>query len=186
VPPRAHPGDLPEIPAVKSELEALREGLTELPVADLVASAQRVLMRLEELTQELRPLVVSAKTELGAVGTSFRGAADATASFARTTEASVRTIETELAVTLADLRALLSAGKSEISGVGEAVARIEQTAASVDELARHLDGMLDPDAAARRQLETALHDLAATTSSLKEFARQIERNPNALLLGTDE
>jgi paraquat-inducible protein B len=97
VSPRAFPSDLPEIPAVKSELEALREGLTGLPVADLVASAQRVLMRLEELTQELRPLIASAEAELGAVGTSIRGAADATASFARTSEASVRAIE-EIAI----------------------------------------------------------------------------------------
>jgi paraquat-inducible protein B len=80
----------------------------------------------------------------------------------------------------------MSAGKAEISGVGDAVARIEQTAASIEVLARHLDGMLDPDAAERRQLEATLRDIAATASSLKEFARQIERNPNALVLGTNE
>ena len=186
VSPRALLSDVPEIPAVKSEFEQLREGLSGLPLGDLVASAQRVLTRLEELTQELRPLIASAEAEVGEVGTSIRGAADAAASFARAGEASVRAIEGELAVTLADLRGLVSAGKAEISGVGTAVARIEQTAASIEDLARDLDGMLDPDAATRRQLETALRDLAATASSLKEFARQIEQNPNSLVLGTRE
>ena len=186
VAPRAPRGDVPEIPAVKSELEELREGLSELPVGDVIEMMQRVLTRLDELTQGLRPLIASAEAELGEVGASVRNAADATASFAMASEASVRTIEGELTVTLAELRELLSAGKAEISGVGAAVARIDQTAARIEDVARDLDGMLDPDAATRRQLETALRDLAATASSLKEFARQIERNPNALVLGTRE
>jgi hypothetical protein len=46
------------------------------------------------------------------------------------------------------MRGLMSAGKAEISGLGTRSARIEQTAASIEVLARHLDGMLDPDAAA--------------------------------------
>ena len=184
--PRALLRDVPEIPAVKSELEELREGLSELPVADIVAMMQRVLIRVDELTQELRPLIARAEADLGEVGASVRNAADATASFARASEASVRALEGELMVTLADLRELLSAGKAEISGVGAAVARIDQTAARIEDVARNLDDMLGPDAVARRQVETALRDLAATASSLKEFARQIERNPNALLLGTRE
>jgi paraquat-inducible protein B len=186
VAPRALLRDVPEIPAVRSELEQLREGLSELPLAEIAALVQRVLIRVEELTEDLQPLIEGAEAELGEVGSSVRDAADAAASFARTGEASVRAIEGELMVTLADLRELLMAGKAEISGVGTAVERIGETAARIEDVARDLDAVLDPNGAERRQLQIALRDLAATATSLKEFARQIERNPNALVLGTRE
>jgi paraquat-inducible protein B len=176
--------DVPEIPAMKSELEQLREGLTALPIADIVAMLPELLAQVEVLARQMQPVIAGADAELREVGRSVRGAADATASFARSSEASVRTIQGDLSSTLADLRGLLSAGKAQISGVGEAVARIDDAAARIDNVARDLDDMLEPDAAVRRQLETSLRDLAATASSLKEFARQIERNPNAVVLGT--
>lgn len=178
--------DLPVIPVVRSDLEALQAELSALKIAELAALAQRVLTRFDGLTEELQLVVSAAQTEIRDTGQGVQNAADATASFARASEASVRAIEGELTATLVELRDLLSAGKAEISGIGTTVARINETAESIEDVARNLNSMLDPNAATHRHLESALRDLAATASALKEFARQIERNPNALILGTDQ
>lgn len=100
----------------------------------------------------------------------------------------MRRLDDELTATLAELRDLFGAGETEIGrrgrDVGEAAAAIAQAAERVDDLARNLNGVVGPETGGRRDFEAALRDLAATASSLKSFARQIDRNPNALLLGT--
>ncbi|HZF30816.1 MAG TPA: MlaD family protein [Gammaproteobacteria bacterium] len=184
VSPRTRASNLPEIPVIESDLEKLRDGLSDLPIGDIVASTQRVLVRLEKLSDDVEPLLATADTELTRVGESVRSAADAGGHFATTTEASVQRLETELTATLAEARDLIAAGKGELGGVGAAVASLNDAAQHIDQLARNLNGMLDPDAASRRELDEALRDLAATAGSLKEFAREVERSPNALLLGT--
>ena len=182
--PRAQASDLPEIPVIESDLEKLRDTLSDLQIGDMVAATQRVLARLEKLSHDVEPLIANADTEITRVGESVRSAADAGAHFATTTEVTMHRLEAELTATLTDARGLIAASKGELGGVGTAVASLNDAAHHIDQVARNLNGMLDPDATSRRELDQALRDLASTTSSLKEFSRQIERTPNALLLGT--
>jgi paraquat-inducible protein B len=183
VSPQVAESNLPEIPVIQSDLDRLRDEFNGIQIGDMVALTQRVLARLDKLSDALEPLIADADSEITRVGESARIAADAGAKLATTSDASVQRLEAEVTATLADARGLIAAGKGELAGVGTAVASLNAAAQHVDELARNTNGMLDPDAASRRELEDALRDLAATARSLKEFAREVERHPNELILG---
>jgi paraquat-inducible protein B len=46
-----------------------------------------------------------------------------------------------------------------------------------------LNGMVGPDTPMRRDLEATLRDLAASASSLRDLARNLQRNPAGTVFG---
>ena len=175
----AVPG-VPEIPAVPSEFAELRDQITQLSLRELVVTAQRSLVSLERLTEH----VDQALTPLAA--TAHR-TADAAVKTLPTTNDAIRQVQGEPSTSLRDLDALLVDARHQLNARGGQLSRTLATAGAATRRAQalldSLNALTEPNSPVRGDLEAAVRDLAASASSLRNFVKTVERNPNALLVG---
>jgi len=169
---------LPEIPAVPSQLTELQSQLAQLPV--LIAGVQRAFASIERLSDHF-------DTELGPLTQSVRRTSDAATQTLQTTDDSLRRVRAEASRTLDNVNATLVAAREQIDQrggqLGQILADADGIARSAQALLDSVSSMTDPRSPMRGDLEAATRDLAATTSSLREFAATIDRNPSVLLRG---
>lgn len=145
--------DLPEIPSAPSEFEALKQTVSELPLAEIANRVDAVLARLDHLL---------------ASGDLERGVAALAGSM------------TELQGLLGDVRDGAKPILADVLETSRATRRlVEQGTATLT----NAQGLLARDARSRQDLETALGNLADASRSFRSFADKIERNPNALVIG---
>lgn len=176
------PLGVPEIPALPSELGQLWAQLTQLRLQEFVDTGQRALASFERLSNRidavLDPLVGNANEGLVAARQTFRTADDA-----------IRQLQREILTALRDLDALAVDARHQLGARGtelsRALASADRTARQAETLLQSLNGLAHPRSQLRGDLEAAIRDLAAASSSLRDFAATIERNPNALLMGRD-
>jgi paraquat-inducible protein B len=171
---------LPQIPTLPSEFERLRETLAEVPVRDLAQTMLRILRTAERLADKL-------EADVGPLLDTTRRGVDAAIHTLETTEQTVVRLQADASHTLRELDQLAISAQQQLGDRGAEVARVLGT---VDRLARRaeallasLDGLTAPRSQLRGDLEAAARDLAASTGSLRGFARTIERDPSALLRG---
>lgn len=176
----ADTGGLPQIPALPSDLERLRATLAEVPVQDLVQTAQRVLHSVERLAGTL-------EAELGPLLDGTRRSVGAATRVLETTEEAVARLRTDASHAVLELHRLAGGARQQLDDRGAEVARV---LGSVDRLARRaeallasVDGLAAPRSQFRGDLEAAARDLAASAASLRGFARAVEREPSALIRG---
>jgi paraquat-inducible protein B len=175
----AAPG-VPEIPAVPSDLGQLRKQLTELQLRELTDTAQRALASVGRLSDHLDamldPLAQSAHRTL-----------DAATQTLQTTDEAVRRVQADASTAVRDLDALLVDAHRQLDARGGELSRAltaaDRTLRHAETLIDSLNGLAEPGSQFRGDLEAAVHDLAASASSLRSFAETVERNPNALLMG---
>jgi paraquat-inducible protein B len=174
----ADTGGLPQIPALPSEIERLRTTLAEVPVQDLSQAMLRALLSIERLAGEL-------STEVGPLLGSTRRGVDAATRTLETTEQVVVRLEAGASHSLQELNGLVASAQQQLGDRGTDLTRM---LGSVDRLARRaetlvasLDGLTAPRTQFRGDLEAAARDLATSASSLRGFARTIERDPSTLL-----
>jgi paraquat-inducible protein B len=174
----ADTGGLPQIPALPSEIERLRTTLAEVPVQDLSQAMLRALLSIERLAGEL-------STEVGPLLGSTRRGVDAATRTLATTEQVVVRLEAGASHSLQELNGLVASAQQQLGDRGTDLTRM---LGSVDRLARRaetlvasLDGLTAPRTQFRGDLEAAARDLATSASSLRGFARTIERDPSTLL-----
>jgi paraquat-inducible protein B len=171
---------MPEIPTTPSDLGQFFAQLKGLKLQDLAQSAQEAFTSasgfLRHLDSLLDPLAGNANGALIAAEKTFRTGDDAIAS-----------LKTEALIALKDLDGLLVDARRQLGPRG---AELSHTLTSADRAARQvatlfesLNGLAQPRAPFRGNLEAAMRDLAGAVGSLRDFATTIERNPNALLLG---
>jgi len=172
--------DVPEIPAVQSDLQKLRQQLTQAPIADTVAQAQRTLAAIEKaanrIDSEIGPLASSVHRTLDSVG----HASDVAA-------AAIQQVQQDATSTLGEARALASDGRHELAARSEDLGRTLRTAdktlQDVDALVASANNLVALRSQTRGNLDAALRDLAGTTSALRDFAQTVERDPSVLLRG---
>lgn len=172
--------DLPEIPTVPSELGQLWAQLTKLRLQDLADSAERAFASLDHVLRHvdvlLDPLAGNANGALVAARQTFQNGDEA-----------ITRLKEEASTALRDLDAVLVDVRHQ---VGPRSAEFSRLLNSADRAARQasvlldsLNGLAQARSPFRSNLEAASRDLAATASSLRDFAATVERNPNAVLLG---
>jgi paraquat-inducible protein B len=175
----AAPG-VPEIPVLQSELSQLRGELTELRLRELTETAQQALASIGRLSDHidarLDPLTQSAHRTL-----------DAATQTLQTTDEAVRRVQADASVALRDLDAVLVLSRRQLDARGGELSRAltsaDRALGQAETLLASLKGLAEPRSQFRSDLEATVHDLAASASSLRNFAETIERNPNALLIG---
>lgn len=171
---------LPLIPSIPSEFDRLRTTLEEVPVQEVVQTAQRTLATVERLArrldEQLDPLMESTRSTMA----SANRALDAT-------EQVVVRLQSDVSRTLQELDGLLTVARRQLDDRGTDLARV---LGSVDRAARHaesliasLESLTAPRSQFRSDLEATARDLAASAGSLRGFARAIERDPSAVLRG---
>ncbi len=172
--------DAPEIPAVPSDLSRLRNQLTELPLRELADTAQRAFASLARLSDHL-------DVTLDPLAQSVHRTADTATQTLQTTDEAVRRVQADASTALRDLDALLVDAHHQVDARGGELSRVltgaDRAVRQAQTLLDSLNGLAEPGSQFRADLEATLRDLAASASSLRNFAETVERNPNTLLMG---
>lgn len=171
---------LPEIPTIPSDLGRLRDQLMHLPLNELADSTQKTLASLQRLSDHL-------DASLSPLAESTRHTLDAATQTLQTMNVTVRQMQGDATTALHDLDGLLVDARYQLGARGGEFSR---TLTDADRTVRHaqtlidsLNGLAEPRSQVRSDLEATARDLAASASSLRNFAHTIEQNPNAVLLG---
>jgi paraquat-inducible protein B len=172
--------DIPEIPAVPSEISQLRNQLSQLPLRDLAETARQTLVSMGRLSDHF-------DVALGPLATSALGATDAATRTLQTTDEAVHRLQADASATLHHLDDLLIAADHQLDARGGELSRTltaaDRSVHQAETLLDSLNGLADPRSQFRGDLAATVRDLAASASSLRNFAETVERNPNALLVG---
>ncbi|MEI6557302.1 MAG: MlaD family protein [Rhodospirillaceae bacterium] len=171
---------LTEIPEARGGLNAMKDTLARLPLQELADDAVATLHSIRELvsaaeTREILKSVTAAARSAAAVAAiaesqaeglsrDAREAAGAAARAAGRAEALVAEVQPKLVTALADLERLLGP-----AGAGQLVADAH--------------ALLAPRSPLQQDIQTLVHNLAGASGALRSFADQIDRNPNALVVG---
>ena len=187
----ARPGDssLAEIPTIKSDIEQLKDVLTSLPLRDIASSLDRASRGLDRLldSPDLPDLLKNLNTT-AANAAAFTGKLDqdrvklvadlhdalATLEKAGTGLQGVSTdarqvLKTMDQVTATDLRKTLRSAE----------ATLQQMQTTFSEASN----MLAPESPDRVEISRILHLTSNALQSLRDFASELERKPNAVLFG---
>lgn len=172
--------DMPEIPAMPSDLEELREQLTQAPIAQTIAQAQRTLIAVEQVANridgEINPLAASVQRALDNAGRTMDLAG-----------ASVQRLQQDASSTLGEVHDLAFDGRRQLAERGEELSRTlsaaERTIQAIDGLAISANSLVASRSQARNDLEAVLRDLAASAGSVRDFSQSIDHDPSVLLRG---
>ncbi len=171
---------VPEIPSISSDFQRMKNQITDLDLPDLTEKARVALIGIERVVGELTG-------RIGPVAESVKQTSDsARATFEATTEA-VRQLQIDASHSLANIDRLANATHMQIQSIGKEAEKLLSTASravsQAERVVVELHGLTGPNAPARGDVEATLRDLAASASSLRNFARELERNPGGTLLG---
>jgi paraquat-inducible protein B len=176
-----------EIPTLPSDLDELRQQLTQAPIAQTVAQALRTLAAIETVAEqvsvEIAPLATGAQRALDSAGRTMDIA-----------EAAVRHVELEAAATLDEAHGLARDGRQQLAARGAELSRtlgdadkalgdVNKTLQAVNGLVLSTTSLIAPRSQARDDLEATLRDLSASASALRGFSQTIDRDPSVVLRG---
>jgi paraquat-inducible protein B len=172
--------DVPEIPTISSDLEELRQQLTQAPIAQTVAQALRTLAAVERVADhldgEIGPLAASARATLDRAGNTMEIAGTA-----------VQRLERDAAATIDEAHGLARDGRQQLAARGDELSRTlvdaDKALQAIGGLAVAANSLVAPRSQARIDLDSTLRDLAASASALRDFSQTIERDPSVVLRG---
>ena len=171
---------LPEIPSVPSDLQNLKDRLTDLPLRELVDDLRTTLAHIQSVADavggKIDPLAVSARQTAEAARETMLATTDA-----------VRRLSADASRTLGNLDLLATDSRQQVLLSGRelqgVLASAQRTAKSAETLVASLNTIAAPRSQMRGDLEAALRDLAASASSLRGFTHDLERSPVSTLRG---
>lgn len=165
---------VPEVPSLPSEFEQLRSLLTRMPIEEMLDTLTHTMNSVDrlasspDLARALAGLAGALQEVPPALAETRQTLAQAREAIAEVSRLA-RSAEGQMAGTNRDLRATLKAAERTLK-------HAESTLAAADDL-------VGPGSGPREDLERALRNLSEASTSLRGFARELDRNPNALLLG---
>jgi paraquat-inducible protein B len=156
-----------EIPSSPSKLQTLEAQIAALPLNQIADNANQTLVSIKRVTDQLGARVGPLLDSLKQTSDSAHGTMDAA----------------HLAVTYIDSLAI--DGRRQLAVNGDALkgvlASSDRTVRDADALILSLNEMTAPNSRIRDDLQSTTRDLAASASSLRAFAHEIEGNPSDLL-----
>ncbi len=158
----APPGTrVPEIPAIPSDLQQLRDQLTRAPIAQTIEQAQRTLIAIEHVASRL-------DTELGPLTASAQRTLDSATRTMDIASGSIQHVEQGASDTLQDIQALARDGRRQLDARGaelsKALLSSQQAIHSANELLASANSLIAVDSSTRDDLQATIRDLAATAS----------------------
>ena len=172
--------DVPEIPAIPSRLAGLKDELSELHLHQLRDATQRTLVSIQRVSDQLGD-------KIGPLVENIQNTSDAARVMLQATTAAVQQIQVDAARTLGDFDRLAVEGRQQLNARGadlsHVLVQVGNTAHQATTLMVSLNDITSPRSQTRGDLEAAIRDLAATASSLRNFSREVERNPSLILTG---
>ena len=169
-----------EIPAIPSDLEHIKNEIAGLDLPDLADKARVALNGITQVMGELNG-------RIGPIVATAQSTADAARVALETTTEAIRGLQRDANRTLADIDRLAVSGQGQLASVGkdthQVLASVDRTMTQAEKVIGSLNDILAARSPIRGDLEAAVRDLAASASSLRNFSREVERNPSAILLG---
>ncbi|GBQ67805.1 paraquat-inducible protein B [Ameyamaea chiangmaiensis NBRC 103196] len=162
-----------EIPSRASDIERMKQTLTQLPLKQTVDEAQAAIVSVRALADELRSTVPPLTNSLKETSDSTRAA--------------IEDLRGHLDETLASVARLADHGTTQLDARGAdlhtLLARTDASLQRADAILAHVATMTSPRSSERADLASALRDIAASAAALRGFASDVERNPQLLLTG---
>jgi paraquat-inducible protein B len=171
---------VPEIPTIPSDMQQIKDQITELKLDQLSNEARTALTGLNELIGELHG-------KIGPLADSVRQTSDSARGTLETATTAVRQLQQDASRTLDSVDHLSHTTEDQVATTGknldQVVAKLNQVVSRADAVMGNLNNLTAPRTDTRDNLEAAVRDLAASASSLRRFSAEIERKPSSLLLG---
>jgi paraquat-inducible protein B len=171
---------LPEIPTIPSDFQHIKDEIADLKLPDLAEKARTALEGINQIIGELNGKV-------GPMADSLRQTSDDARATLDTATAAVRQLQLDASQALKSVDHLANTTEAQVTTTGKELNQVVATAdRAASRAAKVMDDLHDITAARspmRGDLEAAIRDLAASAASLRNFSRDVERHPNALLLG---
>ena len=170
----------PEIPSVPSDVQKIKDEIADLKLPELAEKARQALNGIQQIVAEL-------DGKVGPMADSVTRTSDAARTTLETTTAAVRQLQIDGARTLDSIDGLAKTSQNQVVSTGKeidkALAAVERTTTKADTAIGSMNDMIAPNAPMRANLAAALRDLADSAGSLRDFSRELERNPGGTLLG---
>ena len=178
--PRNQGEDVPEIPSMPSDLQKIKDDIADLKLPELAEKARVALVGIDKILTELTG-------SIGPLAESLKQTSDAARVTLETATAAVTEVQRDASRTLTSIDRLAAAGTTLIETSGKDIDRmlvtVNHAAAQADKLIGAVNDIIAPRAQVRSDLEATMRDLAAGANSLRNFTRDLERNPTGTLLG---
>jgi paraquat-inducible protein B len=173
-------GSAPEIPTIPSDFQKIKDEISDLKLKELAENARTALVGLNQLMGELNG-------KLGPLADSLRQTSDGARTTLETASDAVRQLQHDASQTFDAVHHLAGTAETQVITSGKDIDRLaataERAAAAAQTVAANLNDLTAPRSPLRDNLEATVRDLASSASSLRNFSREVERNPSALLLG---
>lgn len=195
-PPDKSSGEAMEIPTLRSSFDSLLETVGALPLQDMAGTALAVLSNLNDLlaSPEIKSLLTSgaqgalaleqAATTAQSVIGPLSHSLELTLAEARTTlqtiQQATKATQTDVSGLMSDSRKLAQDADKQLLALA---AQANATLKATEQAVQAANSLIGPASAQRADLEQVLRNLNYVTRSLRGFAEQLERNPNALIVG---
>jgi paraquat-inducible protein B len=161
-----------QIPTIASDLQQFKDQLRDMNLPQIAAQTRQILNSLQHLVDTVGP-------EIGPISQSLQATLAASNS-------AVHQFELQSTRTLSQIDSLSNESQRQIATDGDALHTLLLSAqlatAHTDELAVSLNDMTSPRSPMRTDLDGTLRDLAASSSSLRLFTHDLERNPLGTLM----
>ncbi len=184
---------VPEIPTVKSVMATLEDSLQDLPVKQIGTAAIGALNRFNDVMSS-----PDLKTILGQIAQSSQELssllADVHGEIKPMANSVTRTADT-LQETLKDAQGTLAGIQKATSDADVQIGQLSGDARAALSSANHdfqqaqatlnaLNSLIAPNSPQRADIDQIMRNLTYSTQSLRALSQELERNPNALLMGT--
>jgi paraquat-inducible protein B len=178
-----------EIPTARSDFEKLKEVLSKVPLEDIAATALRVLEDVDKLvtSPELPSLLKSlaeASANLGELTASTRQGLPQLLSSLSETSNSARETLSKAQSTLGEMNGTFKSADRLVSAdLRDAVASAKSALQRADKLLADANSLVSASSSQRYDINQILRNLAVATQSLRSLTDELDRRPNAVLLG---
>ena len=180
---------MPESPEIRGGINAMKDTISKLPYQELADDLLSTLRSIKDLIQgpELRDIlhyVAETAKETATIAAVVRAQADGLAKDIHGTTDTARRATERLDSLLTELQPRLVTG---LAALDHLLLTTEQRSGvltgDVHEAVSDVRSLVAPRSALVQDIQTLLRNLAAASGSMRSFAEQLDRNPNALVLG---
>lgn len=186
---RPNEGDLPEIPTVKSDIEQLKDVLTALPLRSIANSLDKAAAGIDRLlaSPELPGILKDLAATTSSASTLMAGLKDDRAKLMDDLHSALGDFD-KAAIGLQGVstdarQSLKTLDQFTTTDLRKALHSAEATLQQVQRTFSETGDMLSSESPDRIELSRILHNLSYAITSLRNFADELQRKPNAVLFG---
>jgi len=178
-----------EIPTALSGMEKLKNALSNIPLDDIAAQLLKTLGDIDTVVKspqipQLLTALAEASKSIDELATTAR---DELPPLIANVNETVRTASSTLGTagaTLTEMRGTFATTNRLLdTDVRSAIIAAQKAAQRADQLLADTTSLVAQSSTQRYDIDQILHNLSATTRSLRNFSDEIDRRPNAMILG---